>query len=214
MAKSIFLFLLISTLYISTPSRSAEAAPIKSLNYIKSSCKSTTYPSLCVESLTAYAPSIQQNLRQLTETALSVSISRAQSTKTFIYKLTKFSNLKHRKVVAIKDCFEEISDTVDRLSKSYKELKSMGHGNGNDNGKDFKWHMSNVETWVSAALTDENTCVDGFAGKALNGRLKNSIKIRIVNVRERKKFEVSYKDLMVLILVREVREIKKFKERG
>ncbi|XP_065874178.1 cation/H(+) antiporter 15-like isoform X2 [Euphorbia lathyris] len=33
-------------------------------------------------------------------------------------------------------------------------------------------------------------------------------------VRERKKFEVSYKDLMVLILVREVREIKKFKERG
>ncbi|XP_065871198.1 pectinesterase inhibitor 11-like [Euphorbia lathyris] len=177
MAKSIFLFLLISTLYISTPSRSAEAAPIKSINYIKSSCKSTTYPSLCVESLTAYAPSIQQNPRQLTETALSVSISRAQSTKTFIYKLTKFSNLKHREVAAIKDCLEEISDTVDRLSKSYKELKSMGHGS-----KDFQWHMSNVETWVSAALTDENTCVDGFAGKALNGRLKNSIKIRIVNV--------------------------------
>ncbi|WCJ36506.1 Plant invertase/pectin methylesterase inhibitor superfamily protein [Euphorbia peplus] len=177
--KSIFLFLLISTLYLATPSRSTKTTPRNNnINYIKSSCKSTTYPSLCVQSLASYAPSIQQNPRQLTETALSVSISRAQSTKTFIYKLTKFNNLKKREVAAVKDCYEEISDTVDRLSKAYKEMKSVGHGNAND----FQWHMSNVETWVSAALTDENTCVDGFAGKALDGRLKNSIKVRIVNV--------------------------------
>lgn len=79
---------------------------------------------------------------------------------------------------AIKDCLEEIDDTVDRLSKSVKELKNLGESKG----KDFQRHISNVETWVSAALTDENTCVDGFARKALNGKLKSSIKARIVNV--------------------------------
>lgn len=81
-------------------------------------------------------------------------------------------------MAAIKDCLEEINDTVDRLSKSFKELKSMGQSKG----KDYQWHISNVETWVSAALTDENTCVDGFGGRALNGRVKSSIKARIVNV--------------------------------
>jgi len=42
--------------------------------------------------------------------------------------------------------------------------------------------MSNVETWVSSALTDESTCGDGFAGKALDGRIKASIRARMVSV--------------------------------
>lgn len=182
MAKaSLILPLIFIVLHISGTARSA-ATPSRSsasaANFIKASCRTTTYPALCVQSLSAFATSIQQNPRQLTETALSVSLARAQSTKTFVYKLTKFKGVKPREMAAIKDCLEEVDDTVDRLSKSFKELKSMGQAKG----KDFQWHMSNVETWVSAALTDENTCVDGFAGKALNGRLKNSIKARIVNV--------------------------------
>ncbi|KDP22406.1 hypothetical protein JCGZ_26237 [Jatropha curcas] len=177
MAKVTLLSLLIPILYILDTARSAATArsTAASSNFIKASCRTTTYPVLCVESLSAYAPSIQQNPRQLTEAALSVSVARAQATRTFVYKLTKFKGVKPREREAINDCLEEIDDTVDRLSKSFKELKSA-------KGKDFQWHMSNVETWVSAALTDENTCVDGFAGKALDGKLKASIKARIVNV--------------------------------
>jgi len=96
-----------------------------------------------------------------------------------VYKLTKFKGIKGRELQAIKDCLEEADDTVDKLSKSMKEMKSIDAGS---RGVEFQWHMSNVETWVSAALTDENTCVDGFAGKAMNGRIKASIKARIVNV--------------------------------
>ena len=107
-----------------------------------------------------------------------MSLSKAQSTRTFVYKLTQFKGLKPREVAAIKDCLEEVDDTVDRIGKSIKELKSMGKGSR----QEVEWHLSNIETWVSAALTDENTCVDGFAGKALNGKIKSSIKARIVNV--------------------------------
>ncbi|CAN1159041.1 21 kDa protein [Linum perenne] len=45
----------------------------------------------------------------------------------------------------------------------------------------MEWHVSNVVTWVSAALTNENTCVDGFEGKALNGRMKDGIRGRFRN---------------------------------
>ena len=86
--------------------------------------------------------------------------------------------LKSREYEAVKDCLEEMGDTVDRLSKSIHELKHIGQAKG----QDFLWHMSNVETWVSAALTDENTCLDGFSGKALDGKVKASIKAQVVNV--------------------------------
>lgn len=49
-------------------------------------------------------------------------------------------------------------------------------------GEDFTWHISNVETWVSSALTDESTCSDGFAGNAMNGKIKTSIRARMVNI--------------------------------
>ncbi|XP_044467644.1 21 kDa protein-like [Mangifera indica] len=179
MAKSTSLLLLLSLLFFTTTAMAAATTKRSAdTTFIKTSCKSTTYPALCVQSLSTYASTIQKSPRQLALTALSVSLTRAQSTKSYVTKLKKFKNLKHREVEAIADCLEEMGDTVDRLSKSVQELKHMGQAKG----QDFLWHMSNVETWVSAALTDENTCVDGFAGKALNGKIKDSIKAQVVNV--------------------------------
>lgn len=175
MAKTASLLLLLSLLYIISL---VTAARIADTGFIRSSCKSTTYPALCVQSLSAYAASIQQSPRQLAVTALSVSLSRAQSAKSFVTKLRKFRNLKHREYEAIADCLDEMGDTVDRLSKSVQELNHMGRAKG----QDFVWHMSNVETWVSAALTDESTCVDGFGGKALEGKVKSSVRAQVVNV--------------------------------
>ncbi|KAL2527080.1 Plant invertase/pectin methylesterase inhibitor superfamily protein [Abeliophyllum distichum] len=181
MARTILTFSLIflSLFYVPTKIESTKvAATSPATNFIKASCSATTYPILCVKSLSVYASSIQRNPRQLVETALTVSLERAQSTKTFVARLTKFKGLKPRERAAIKDCFEEMSDNVDRLSMSIKELKSMGQARG----KEFIWHMSNIETWVSAALTDDSTCVDGFSGRTLNGRIKSSIKARMTNL--------------------------------
>ncbi|TJW23188.1 pectinesterase inhibitor domain-containing protein [Bacillus paralicheniformis] len=71
-----------------------------------------------------------------------------------------------------------MSDSLDRVSKSIQELKSLDRVKG----QDFIWHMSNVQTWVSSALTDENTCMDGFAGRAMEGRIKTSVRAQITNV--------------------------------
>ncbi|OIV95495.1 hypothetical protein TanjilG_23226 [Lupinus angustifolius] len=155
----------------------ANYTPSPPSNFIKSSCSITTYPTLCVQSLSLYATTIQKDPHQLVQTALSVSFNKTQSTKSFVTKCLKFKGLKAREYAALHDCVEEISDSVDRLSRSIKELKLC-----KVKGEDFRWHISNVETWVSSALTDESTCGDGFSGNALNGKIKGSIRARMVNV--------------------------------
>ncbi|XP_004499663.1 21 kDa protein-like [Cicer arietinum] len=166
---TLLFFLLIITflsIAISTPT-----------NFIKSSCSTTQYPTLCVESLSTYASTIQQDPHQLVQTAISISLNKTQSTKDFVTRCKNIKGLKAREYAALHDCSEEISDSVDRLIRSLKELKIC-----KIKGEDFNWHISNVETWVSSALTDETTCGDGFGGKALNGRIKASIRSRMINV--------------------------------
>ncbi|XVF51667.1 hypothetical protein PTKIN_Ptkin04bG0202800 [Pterospermum kingtungense] len=147
-------------------------------DYIVASCKATSYPALCIECLSGYASVIRKNEQHLAETALSVGLSRAQSAAAFVAKMMKVRGIKPRERQAVKDCIETMGDSVDRLSQSVKELGHMGR----DVGQDFIWHMSNVQTWVSAALTDENTCLDGFAGRFMDGNIKVAIRRRIVNV--------------------------------
>ncbi|KAK4740351.1 hypothetical protein R3W88_004048 [Solanum pinnatisectum] len=141
--------------YISGATGNAAA----STSFIKSSCKYTTFSDVCVVSLSGYAQAIKNNQ----------FLNKAESTKGFVSKLFKFKGLKPREYATIKDCVEETSDSVDRLSRSVNELKGLDRIHGK---ADFQWHMSNVATWVSAAITDENTCTDGFAGRALNGKIK------------------------------------------
>ncbi|CAI0404405.1 unnamed protein product [Linum tenue] len=158
----------ISTAAAPANPRSSAAAAAAAASFIKSSCSATTYPALCVQSLLSYAPTIQRSPKQLAQAALAVSLSRAQSTRTYVRALARFEGLRPREKAAIRDCVEEIGDT----------MKAMGEKRS---GPRFEWHFGNVATWVSAALTDVNTCVDGFAGKALNGRMKSGIEARFTN---------------------------------
>ncbi|PSS04079.1 Pectinesterase inhibitor domain protein [Actinidia chinensis var. chinensis] len=92
--------------------------------------------------------------------------------------MTKVSGMKPREYQALRDCVDNMGDTVDQLTRSIRELGRTGKSAG----QNFMWHMSNVQTWVSAALTDENTCVDGFAGHAMDGNVKTAIRRRVVSV--------------------------------
>lgn len=121
---------------------------------------------------------IQRNEQHLAIVALSVSLARARSAKGFVTKMTKVRGIKAREYQAVKDCIENMSDSVDRLSQSVREIGHMGRAVG----EDFVWHLSNVQTWVSAALTDENSCLDGFSGHLMDGNVKAAIRHRVTNV--------------------------------
>lgn len=90
-------------------------------------------------------------------------------------KLSKSQGISPRDVAAMKDCIEELRDSVDQLRNSIGEMSQLRGPNSN-------LVINDIQTWVSAALTDENTCTDGFAGKKMNGNMKIAVKGGIVNV--------------------------------
>lgn len=172
---SLYLVLTILSCYLADTAQSSSFPS----NFIKASCRATRYPSLCIDCLSAYANSIQQSERQLAEVALSVSLAKARSAAMFVVKLTRSARgLKPRELQAVKDCVDTMGDTMDQLRRSVRELGRAGRVPS----QDFVWHVGNVQTWVSAALTNENTCLDGFAGPAMDGNVKGAIRARVVNV--------------------------------
>ncbi|KAE8678225.1 21 kDa protein-like [Hibiscus syriacus] len=154
MAIYSFILLLLSLVYTSCEARSPVAATSRASSFVKASCSTTKYPALCIQSLAASAPSIQQSPRQLAQTALSVSLDRARATQAFVSKMKKFKGLKKREYEAIKDCMEEMSEGVDRLSKSVQELKHMGQAKG----QDFLWYGHVAATDASRTSTQRRLC--------------------------------------------------------
>ncbi|GLT91016.1 hypothetical protein SLE2022_089260 [Rubroshorea leprosula] len=175
MARLGFFLLVLSFPILFVAAMAVSSSPT---DFIVASCKTTRYPPLCVQSLSGYADEIQQSDHQLAQTALKVSLAKANSTSAYVAKMAKVQGIKPREYQAVRDCINTMADSVDRLNQAMNELGHMGQAVG----QDFMWHMSNVQTWTSAALTDENTCLDCFAGRQMDGNIKNSIRRGIVDV--------------------------------
>ncbi|XP_059666970.1 21 kDa protein-like [Cornus florida] len=167
------LILLAFTSYTSSAAR--VTAQETSNEFIRTSCTSTTYPKLCYTSLSTHASVIQTSAKLLAHTALSVTLHTARSTSAVMLKLSKSHGMKPREAAAMSDCIEELSDSVDQLRRSLGEMKKL-------KGSNFELMMSDIQTWVSAAMTDDDTCTTGFAGNAMNGKLKTVVRGKIVNI--------------------------------
>ncbi|XP_015070061.1 21 kDa protein-like [Solanum pennellii] len=176
---SFFYFIVITSTLLCSSTATRDLTKKSELNtsdFIKTSCGTTLYPKLCIETLSPYSNSIQTSPMELANSALTVSLKGAKSTTNKIAKMSKEESLGPAEAHALTDCVENMEDSVDELQKSLLEMKNL-------NGPDFEEKMGNVMTWVSAALTDEDTCMDGFQeNSAMNSKVKATIRNYIVNV--------------------------------
>ncbi|KAK4751758.1 hypothetical protein SAY87_020556 [Trapa incisa] len=183
MAVPILVSLLLSFQHagaLSQPTTTAiPPASSNSTSFIQLSCKSTRYPSLCVECLSSYAGVIRENDQALARVSLSVTLSRARQAVAFVGGLSHGQGISHREFRAIRDCVANLGGSVDRLVQSIDEMDKMAKSAPGD---DFDWHVSNVQTWISGALTSENTCLDGFAGRAMDGNIKTSVSAKVLDL--------------------------------
>lgn len=169
-------FLLITILaLINLSSAGRQIAPKTSTEFIKTSCSSTTYPKLCFETLSTHATLIQTNPQLLAHAALNVTLSTAKSTSAMILTLSKSHGLKPKEVEAMKDCVEVLGDTIEELRNSIGEMSKL-------KGSNFGLIVNDIQTWVSAALTDENTCSDGFQGNDMNVNVKTAVRSKILTI--------------------------------
>ncbi|XP_004514204.1 pectinesterase inhibitor 9-like [Cicer arietinum] len=160
----------------------------KTVAYIESSCQETRYPDLCIRSLSTFAKySTIDGPDHLAHIALSVSLTKALQTRGYLLKVVKqledeINNPSGHVYLTIQDCVQQINDSVDQLSQAIKELRRVNNLGKNINDK-ILWHISNVETWVSTALTDASYCVQSFPGYRMSKRTA-TIKVKAQNVAE------------------------------
>ncbi|GMJ13642.1 hypothetical protein like AT5G51520 [Hibiscus trionum] len=174
MFQSAFVFLLL-LLLMSTSMQTISAATtnngcIKTYKkFIKSACNSTTYPKICYKALSPSAPAIKTDPYKLCNISLSLTLNATYKASSYIESLSKMKGLSPSEKQIIGDCAETTDVAIDELQQSLKALASL-------QGSDYKaGEMSDIQTWVSAALTDEYTCTDGIEGQKVRKAVKNTI---------------------------------------
>ncbi|XP_019432956.1 PREDICTED: 21 kDa protein-like [Lupinus angustifolius] len=153
---------------------------------IDSSCRGTLYQDLCFRCLRKFSNFTIDGPQHLAHVALSVSLYKALDTRGYLLKVAKeFEAIKDNTFVyqTVLDCVKQITDSVDELSQAIKELRRLNKRNDSGISDDFLWHISNVETWVSTALTDASYCVESFPGHRMSKRTA-AIKVKAKNVAE------------------------------
>ncbi|KAJ4822175.1 hypothetical protein Tsubulata_022711 [Turnera subulata] len=151
MANSFTVSLLLSVLYIASassqsaaPAGSPTGTPISAQEFIKVSCNVTRDPTICVDSLSPYASSIQDSPRRLIFTAVNVSLANVQSTMTLVDDLKKMKGLTFIESGLLSSCYEMFVLSQKELATSKAQLDDMYKSKG----PDFKQHFEEAKTSI------------------------------------------------------------------
>jgi len=118
---------------------------------VTATCKHTLHFQVCNSSLRSVPSSSNtSDLRVLAEIALNLSTAYAADTLTCVHELQSNSSAANNIYLfrCLRDCEEEFSEAIENLQDSKEAL-----ANGD---------CDRVDTLVSAAMSDAETCEDGF----------------------------------------------------
>ena len=140
-----------------------------SSNLVKLVCSRTRFPDRCVSSLASYRVDQTATLEKLMSLAVKESMERAQHAHEFAMSLNK-TVMSQRERAAWQDCVHLFEDTMDHLNVclSSESVKK------------------DIPTWLSASLTNQETCLNGFRDFNLttSSNIQSLIWSRALNVSE------------------------------
>lgn len=170
---SVFLLILLTL-----PLKNSPTAEIPHLHIHKhfqiahSACEGTLYPQLCVSTLLALPDLTSKSLPELisgtinrTMYEVGVSYSNCSGIRNKFRKIKKIEN------VALTDCLELFSETIDELKLALADLSTKAS---------VSKHYHDLQTLLSAAMTNQYTCLDGFA--YTRGNVRKTIKTSLYNI--------------------------------
>lgn len=154
----------------------AEGSHQKPSQAMSRACSKTRYPDLCVNSLLDFPGSVTASSTDLVHISMNMTL---QHFGRALYTSTEINNLQMDSLTrsAYQDCLELLEDSVDQLSRSLTSVapnqnrKGQAVGNSND-----------VLTWLSAAMTNQDTCTEGFENVA--SKVKNEMMDRLKDLSE------------------------------
>ncbi|KAI4326327.1 hypothetical protein MLD38_031653 [Melastoma candidum] len=142
----------------------ARVASGKGNIYLQDACNVTQYHDLCVHSLASFSRTAGKSPRRWARAGVSVTIREAKGITQYMRGMKSTGSVRGKQGMVLSDCIECFQDGLDNLHQSLRVLRKLNAGK-------FDEQMNDVITWMSSALTDENTCFEGF-GERNGDKLK------------------------------------------
>ncbi|XP_016452765.1 pectinesterase [Nicotiana tabacum] len=138
-----------------------EAISLATHTIVKSSCSITLHQELCYSTIANNIPNSSKkvtNQKDVIELSLNITTKAVQRNYYAIDKLVKTrKGLTEREKIALHDCLETIDETIDELHTAVEDLEKY------PNAKSLRQHADDLKTLISAAITNQETCLDGFS---------------------------------------------------
>ncbi|MCL7030227.1 hypothetical protein MKW94_008579 [Papaver nudicaule] len=129
------------------PAASPRNAPTTT-DLISKTCGATKYKDLCIKTLSADEDSVEADLAGLASIAIKVAMQNGSDTYNYVQQLQKKAEYQPFTQQCLSDCTEHYMDAVDQLEDSLAAIDAQG--------------FNDVSTWVEAAMTDADSCEEGF----------------------------------------------------
>uniref|UniRef100_A0A0E0EZR8 Pectinesterase inhibitor domain-containing protein n=1 Tax=Oryza meridionalis TaxID=40149 RepID=A0A0E0EZR8_9ORYZ len=194
MARSLSLLLLLVAFFLVAGATAARPAPSTSTSgaadasaissFVRTWCAGTEYPALCDATLAPYSAAVGASPAKLAWAALTVTLGAARNATSAVRSIAaRSSQSPHLPPVAAEaagDCASELGDGVDALRRCVDAMARVVGGEESSSSsstaaaaaaarRKVRFEVDNVRTWASAALTDDNMCMEGFKGEAAGG---------------------------------------------
>ncbi|CAM8954338.1 unnamed protein product [Rhodiola kirilowii] len=133
---------------------------------IRSACSSTRFPDLCFDAVAAVNVTTQKDVISAT---LNVTIAVVRRSYFKVKKLSGGNGLSLREKTALHDCLEMIDETLDELHEAYVDLELY------PTKKSLTEHAEDLKTLLSAAMTNKETCLDGFSHDDADKKVRKAL---------------------------------------
>ncbi|XP_059645784.1 pectinesterase inhibitor 7-like [Cornus florida] len=160
---------------------SPNSEPNNTTDFIRTKCNATSYPELCYTSLSGFANAIKEDPARLAKVAIAVSLSKVKHMANYVANISRQADKggNKRLAEAVDVCFEVFGGAVEGIRDSLSQMKRL-HRPGQSQSLGFQ--ISNVQTWMTGALTCQDTCTDALEEIDYGGPVKTDICDRVVEV--------------------------------
>ncbi|KAK9670516.1 hypothetical protein RND81_13G206600 [Saponaria officinalis] len=135
-------------------------------DYIRKCCNVTLYQFLCYTSLSGHYTGPTDDLGSLTCAAIRVSLTEATAVADYVASVNWTASTSQVVGLAVRDCTKLTKAAVGQVRQSLTLMAEVVDASGGayneTEGKRLRFDLNSVQTWMSAGITDQTTCMQGF----------------------------------------------------
>ncbi|KAJ1296567.1 hypothetical protein BS78_01G311200 [Paspalum vaginatum] len=147
--------------------------------FVRGCCARTLYPRLCGAGLAPYAASVHSSRARLAVAAANLTLAALDALAARIPPPSPGggggSNASSSGG-ALADCADAVAAASDQTARAAERLRGVERAVG----PEVRWRVDDALTWLSAAMTYEDTCADGLASrKSAPAPVRAELRVRV-----------------------------------